>query len=157
MKNNSLNKSVRISFGYYETVCDSCGKPFTRREDSQNFYEKYIDVFTCPYCTYPNRRIKEELVSDKSRVIFQYVSSYSCGYEIEFIIDDKQKDSLYLQRVTKWSTDEWGFDSEVFDAVIPFFEFMYRKYWRVTVTGLEHVPSAGRALWSCSSKTNTAR
>jgi len=46
----------------------------------------------------------------------------------------------------EYETDEWGFDSEVMDAVAPFFEFLYRKYWRVTTTGLEHVPGAGRAL-----------
>ena len=47
----------------------------------------------------------------------------------------------------EYETDEWGFDPEVTDAVMPVFEFLYRKYWRVTTTGLEHVPSAGRALF----------
>jgi len=47
----------------------------------------------------------------------------------------------------EYETDEWGFDPEVTDAVMPFFEFLYRKYWRVTTTGLEHVPGAGRALF----------
>ncbi|HSD85377.1 MAG TPA: lysophospholipid acyltransferase family protein [Anaerolineae bacterium] len=47
----------------------------------------------------------------------------------------------------EYETDEWGMDPEVIDAVIPFFEFLYRKYWRVTTTGLEHVPSSGRALF----------
>jgi 1-acyl-sn-glycerol-3-phosphate acyltransferase len=46
----------------------------------------------------------------------------------------------------EYETDEWGFDPEVMDAVAPFFEFLYRKYWRVTTTGLEHVPGTGRAL-----------
>ncbi len=46
----------------------------------------------------------------------------------------------------EYETDEWGFDPEVMDAVAPFFEFLYRKYWRVTTTGLEHVPDTGRAL-----------
>lgn len=47
----------------------------------------------------------------------------------------------------EYETDEWGFDPEVMDAVAPFFEFLYRKYWRVTTTGLDHVPSTGRALF----------
>ena len=47
----------------------------------------------------------------------------------------------------EYETDEWGFDPEVMEAVIPFFEFLYRKYWRVTTTGLEHVPGTGRALF----------
>jgi 1-acyl-sn-glycerol-3-phosphate acyltransferase len=46
----------------------------------------------------------------------------------------------------EYETDEWGMDLEVLEAVTPFFEFLYRKYWRVTLTGLEHVPKAGRAL-----------
>jgi 1-acyl-sn-glycerol-3-phosphate acyltransferase len=46
----------------------------------------------------------------------------------------------------EYETDEWGMDPEVLEAVTPFFEFLYRKYWRVTMTGLEHVPGTGRAL-----------
>lgn len=46
----------------------------------------------------------------------------------------------------EYETDEWGLDPEVLEAVIPFFEFLYRKYWRVSTTGLEHVPNSGRAL-----------
>jgi 1-acyl-sn-glycerol-3-phosphate acyltransferase len=46
----------------------------------------------------------------------------------------------------EYETDEWGMDLEVLEAVTPFFEFLYRKYWRVTTTGLEHMPNAGRAL-----------
>jgi 1-acyl-sn-glycerol-3-phosphate acyltransferase len=47
----------------------------------------------------------------------------------------------------EYETDEWGMDPEVLEAVTPFFEFLYRKYWRVTMTGLEHVPDTGRALF----------
>jgi 1-acyl-sn-glycerol-3-phosphate acyltransferase len=46
----------------------------------------------------------------------------------------------------EYETDEWGMDLEVLEAVTPFFEFLYRKYWRVSLTGLEHVPGNGRAL-----------
>jgi 1-acyl-sn-glycerol-3-phosphate acyltransferase len=47
----------------------------------------------------------------------------------------------------EYETDEWGMDLEVLEAVSPFFEFLYRKYWRVTTTGLERVPGTGRALF----------
>ncbi len=47
----------------------------------------------------------------------------------------------------EYETDEWGMDPEVLEAVMPFFEFLYRKYWRVTMTGLEQVPDTGRALF----------
>jgi len=46
----------------------------------------------------------------------------------------------------EYDTDEWGFDQEYFDAVRPFFEFMYKTYWRVSLTGVENVPEEGRAL-----------
>jgi 1-acyl-sn-glycerol-3-phosphate acyltransferase len=42
--------------------------------------------------------------------------------------------------------DEWGFDEEFAEAVFPFFEFMYERWWRVQVDGVQHVPSHGRAL-----------
>lgn len=45
-----------------------------------------------------------------------------------------------------YETDEWGMDQEFIDAVRPLFDFMYNKYWRVTMTGLENVPEEGRAL-----------
>jgi len=47
----------------------------------------------------------------------------------------------------EYETDEWGMDLEVLEAVAPFFEFLYRKYWRVTTTGLERVPGKSRALF----------
>ncbi len=43
-------------------------------------------------------------------------------------------------------TDEYGMDSELVELVRPFSTFMYRTWWRVAVTGLEHVPDEGRAL-----------
>ncbi len=46
----------------------------------------------------------------------------------------------------EYETDEWGMDPEVLEAVTPFFEFLYRKYWRVSMTGLDYVPRTGRAL-----------
>jgi 1-acyl-sn-glycerol-3-phosphate acyltransferase len=45
-----------------------------------------------------------------------------------------------------YSEDEWGFDEEFADALFPFLEFMYERWWRVQVEGTEHVPSHGRAL-----------
>jgi 1-acyl-sn-glycerol-3-phosphate acyltransferase len=51
------------------------------------------------------------------------------------------------RRVTgEYETDEWGLDREFLDAVRPFFEFMYKTYWRVEMSGLENVPGEGRAL-----------
>jgi 1-acyl-sn-glycerol-3-phosphate acyltransferase len=42
--------------------------------------------------------------------------------------------------------DEFGFDVEWTDSLLPLFRFLYDHYWRVRTTGLENVPGEGRAL-----------
>lgn len=52
-----------------------------------------------------------------------------------------------LRRMTgEYHEDEWGFDEEFAEAVFPVFEFLYRVWWRVRVTGVTNVPAHGRAL-----------
>ena len=46
----------------------------------------------------------------------------------------------------EYSQDEWGFDEEFVEIVYPLFELMYDRWWRVTATGVEHVPAHDRAL-----------
>jgi 1-acyl-sn-glycerol-3-phosphate acyltransferase len=46
----------------------------------------------------------------------------------------------------EYAEDEWGFDEEFADAVYPFGEFLYERWWRVQATGLSNVPSHGRAM-----------
>jgi 1-acyl-sn-glycerol-3-phosphate acyltransferase len=46
----------------------------------------------------------------------------------------------------EYHEDEWGFDEEFAEAVFPFFEFLYERWWRVDVTGTVNVPSHGRAM-----------
>ncbi len=41
--------------------------------------------------------------------------------------------------------DEWGFDEEFAEAAYPFFELLYDRWWRVEATGVDNVPSHGRA------------
>ena len=45
-----------------------------------------------------------------------------------------------------YAEDEWGFDEGFAEAVFPFLEFLYDRWWRVETTGVRHVPSHGRAL-----------
>ena len=45
-----------------------------------------------------------------------------------------------------YQEDEWGFDEEFADLVEPIFDFLYDSWWRVTPTGVQNVPSHGRAL-----------
>jgi 1-acyl-sn-glycerol-3-phosphate acyltransferase len=56
-----------------------------------------------------------------------------------------------IERATRrlagdYSEDEWGFDEEFADALFPFLEFMYERWWRVQVEGTANVPSHGPAL-----------
>ncbi len=42
--------------------------------------------------------------------------------------------------------DEFGYDPHYEQKVLPFFELLYEKYFRVEVTGVQHVPGRGRCL-----------
>ncbi len=44
------------------------------------------------------------------------------------------------------TVDEFGFDREWTESMLPFFRFLYRHYWRVRVEGLENVPGDSAAL-----------
>lgn len=46
----------------------------------------------------------------------------------------------------EYREDEWGFDEGYAEAVHPLFEFLYEHWWRVRISGVENVPSHGRAL-----------
>ncbi len=46
----------------------------------------------------------------------------------------------------EYETDEWGLDAGFREAVQPFLDFLYRRYWRIQATGIEHVPAEGRGL-----------
>ncbi|MBI2059818.1 MAG: acyltransferase family protein [Nitrospirae bacterium] len=61
---------------------------------------------------------------------------------------DRALQSFYRLRMILRSeqVDEYGLDPVFFDFVKPIVEFFYRKYFRVDVKGLEHVPSEGRGL-----------
>jgi 1-acyl-sn-glycerol-3-phosphate acyltransferase len=45
-----------------------------------------------------------------------------------------------------YTEDEWGFDEEFAELIQPFLELLYDRWWRVKATGIENVPSHGRAL-----------
>jgi 1-acyl-sn-glycerol-3-phosphate acyltransferase len=45
-----------------------------------------------------------------------------------------------------YTEDEWGFDEEFAEAVYPFLELMYDRWWRVQAEGVANVPAHGRAL-----------
>ncbi|HKV86522.1 MAG TPA: lysophospholipid acyltransferase family protein [Candidatus Dormibacteraeota bacterium] len=50
------------------------------------------------------------------------------------------------RRGPEYTVDEFGFDAQWTESFLPAFMLLYRDYWRVETTGVENVPSAGRAL-----------
>jgi 1-acyl-sn-glycerol-3-phosphate acyltransferase len=55
-------------------------------------------------------------------------------------------DRLLKRQAGDYREDEWGFDEEFADALLPLLEFIYERWWRVETTGARNVPSHGRAL-----------
>jgi 1-acyl-sn-glycerol-3-phosphate acyltransferase len=58
---------------------------------------------------------------------------------------------LYQQRElarrgANYAVDDFGFDPQWTESFIAVFQMLYRDYWRVEATGVEHVPADGRAL-----------
>lgn len=66
---------------------------------------------------------------------------YMLNYTVQY-----QADMVKRRFTGEYDTDEWGLDWEFLDAVRPFLTFLYRVYWRVEATGLDHIPVEGRAL-----------
>ncbi|EKD42057.1 MAG: phospholipid/glycerol acyltransferase, partial [uncultured bacterium] len=42
--------------------------------------------------------------------------------------------------------DPFGMDRHLVEKIKPIFDFMYYRYWRITTTGIEHIPNDGRGL-----------
>lgn len=53
----------------------------------------------------------------------------------------------FTSRVTgEYEEDDFGFDVEFTERILPLATLLYRYWWRVEVTGIEHVPATGRGL-----------
>jgi 1-acyl-sn-glycerol-3-phosphate acyltransferase len=50
------------------------------------------------------------------------------------------------RRKPDYAVDDFGFDPEWTASLLSVFSVLYRDYWRVETTGIEHVPASGRAL-----------
>ncbi len=66
---------------------------------------------------------------------------YMLNYTLEY-----QRDFLKRRITGEYETDEWGMDWEFAQAVQPFFDFLYKMYWRIETDGVENIPEDGRAL-----------
>ena len=50
------------------------------------------------------------------------------------------------RRGPNYLVDDFGFDPEWTESFLIAFKALYRDYWRIETTGVEHVPASGRAL-----------
>jgi 1-acyl-sn-glycerol-3-phosphate acyltransferase len=50
------------------------------------------------------------------------------------------------RRGPNYAVDDFGFDAEWTESFLTVFKVLYRDYWRVEATGVENLPSTGRAL-----------
>jgi 1-acyl-sn-glycerol-3-phosphate acyltransferase len=89
--------------------------------------------------------ILRQLRSGVAKDFFDLDTWKGIWYVINYSIDS-QRDLLRRRVSGDYGTDEWGYDPEVLDAVKPFFQFLYYRYWRVQVSGVENIPEEGRAL-----------
>ena len=56
------------------------------------------------------------------------------------------KQQALSKRGYDYEVDDFGFDREWTESLLPLFQLLYRDYWRVETTGIENVPGEGRAL-----------
>lgn len=85
--------------------------------------------------------IRQNVSSDYLDPDFWRGISMVLRYQVDEVVAMIQR-----RRRGEYSTDDFGMDTELVDLVRPFGTFMYRTYWRVTSSGLEHVPAEGPAL-----------
>ncbi|HEV3405950.1 MAG TPA: hypothetical protein VG364_05075, partial [Candidatus Dormibacteraeota bacterium] len=61
---------------------------------------------------------------------------------VQFIYQQRE----LARRGPNYAVDEFGFDPEWTESFLTVFKALYRGYWRVETSGVEHVPATGRAL-----------
>jgi 1-acyl-sn-glycerol-3-phosphate acyltransferase len=89
--------------------------------------------------------ILEKLKSTISEDLFDIDTWKGIWYVVNYSLE-YQTDIIKRRLSGEYETDEWGLDMEFFEAVKPFFDFMYKTYWRVETSGVENIPESGRAM-----------
>lgn len=89
--------------------------------------------------------ILEKLKDTISGELFDIDTWKGIWYMLNYSLEH-QADMLRRRLTGEYETDEWGLDMEYLNAVRPFFEFLYKVYWRVQVSGLENIPEERRTL-----------
>jgi 1-acyl-sn-glycerol-3-phosphate acyltransferase len=89
------------------------------------------------------RRLREVLEADREGALPEALTSGATALPRE-VREALRRAARRLEG--DYQEDEWGFDEEFTELVYPLFEFLYERWWRVTVTGVQHVPGHGRAM-----------
>ena len=61
---------------------------------------------------------------------------------VQFIYQQRE----LARRGPNYEVDDFGFDPQWTESFLILFKALYRNYWRVETSGVEHVPATGRAL-----------
>src|SRR5213595_742823 len=61
---------------------------------------------------------------------------------VQFVYQQRE----LAHRGPNYAVDDFGFDPQFTESLLIAFKALYRDYWRVETTGVEHVPASGRAL-----------
>jgi 1-acyl-sn-glycerol-3-phosphate acyltransferase len=61
---------------------------------------------------------------------------------IQFVYKQRE----LARRGAEYAVDDFGFDPQWTESFLDVFMVLYRDYWRVETTGVDHVPAHGRAL-----------
>lgn len=87
------------------------------------------------------RIIREDAFDAETWQGLWYLINYNVQYQLDIV----------KRRFTgEYEVDEWGLDWEFVNAVMPFLNFMYRYYFRTSVTGFEYIPDYTRGLVVCN-------
>jgi 1-acyl-sn-glycerol-3-phosphate acyltransferase len=66
---------------------------------------------------------------------------FMLNYTVEYRGDQ------FKRRFTgEYQTDPWGMDYEFIEVVQPLLDFLQKQYFRLELTGLEHIPDVGRGI-----------
>ena len=89
--------------------------------------------------------ILEELRASLTEDVFDLATWRGLWYVMNYSL--KYQADIFKRHLTgDYETDEWGLDWELLDTIRPFTDFLFNYYWRVEVTGIEHIPNNSRAL-----------
>jgi 1-acyl-sn-glycerol-3-phosphate acyltransferase len=115
--------------------------PFSPQRFIQ-FIEKMVRPLTPAMRMDILQRLRETVLNED---LFDMETWRGAWYLIHYNVN-YQMDIVKRRLTGEYETDEWGLDWEFVETIRPFVNFMYKYYWRVDVSGLEHIPDYTRGL-----------